>query len=166
MTTQEKKLGDCTVNCSEEVINLVVLITGTTDPVNTFVDTITDKRAMSYVNKVRYWNNEFYAGIQELVISTKGGLLFDLHGWSGDNRQANREVAGAYLVNRLSGNNGEKAFYPAYKKKKVHLHLVGHSHGGNVINEMTKQMSKLGSKWPSTWKVKSFTYLPTPSCNV
>jgi hypothetical protein len=162
MSQEKKKIGDCTVNCSEEVINLLVLIAGTTDPVNTYADTRTDKRAMSYVNKDRYWNKEFYAGIQELVHSTRGGLLFDLHGWSGDNRQANREIAGAYLVNRLSGNNGEKAFYPAYKKKKVHLHLVGHSHGGNVINEMTKQMSKLGSKWPSTWKVKSFTYLSTP----
>ncbi len=161
MSVEKKKIGQCTVGCSEEVFNLLVLISGTTDPINTFTDP--KSRAISYADPATYWNKNFYASIQELVHSTRNASLFDLHAWSGDNRQGNREVAGTYLVNRLCGANKEKAFYgPSYKKKKIHIHLVGHSHGGNVINEMTKQMSKLGSKWPATWKVKSFTYLSTP----
>lgn len=161
MSAEKKKIGECTVGCSEEVFHLLVLIAGTTDPVNTYTDV--NHRAMSYVKPKNYWDEEFYEGIQELVNSTRNAALFDMHGWTGDNRKGNREVAGAYLVNRLSGSNKEKAFYgPSYKKKKIHIHLVGHSHGGNVINEMTQQIAKLGSKWPATWKIKSFTYLSTP----
>jgi hypothetical protein len=161
MSDEKKKIGECTVNCSEEVFHLLILVAGTTDPINTFTDA--KHRATSYVNPATYWDKKFYSGIQELVNSTRNTSLFDMHGWSGDNRKGNREVAGAYLVNRLTGSNKEKAFYgPTYKKKKIHIHLVGHSHGGNVINEMTQQISKLGSKWPATWKVKSFTYLSTP----
>jgi len=144
MSNEKKKLGDCTVGCSEEVFHLLVLIAGTTDPVNTFTDAA--HRAVSYVSPAAfYWDKKFYEGIQELVSTTRNASLFDLHGWTGDNRKGNREVAGAYLVNRLVGANKEKAFYgPSYKKKKIHIHLVGHSHGGNVINEMTQQISKLG----------------------
>ncbi len=161
MSDEKKKLGECTVGCSEEVFHLVVLIAGTTDPINITIDA--KSRAMSYANPATYWDKKFYEGIQELVNSTRNASLFDMHGWTGDNRKGNREVAGAYLVNRLSGSNKEKAFYgPSYKKKKIHIHLVGHSHGGNVMNEMTQQISKLGGKWPATWKIKSFTYLSTP----
>lgn len=161
MSGEKKKVGNCTVGCSEEVINLVILVAGTTDPVNASTDEAS--RAMSYKNGHTYWDAKFYEDVKALVASAPNAKLFDLHGWSGDNRIANREAAGAYLVNRLIGANKEKAFYgPSYRKKKVHLHLVGHSHGGNVVNEMTKQMAKLGSKWPSTWKIKSFTYLSVP----
>jgi hypothetical protein len=163
MTEEKKKIGECTVGCSEEVFHLLILVAGTTDPTNTFTDA--GHRAISYKSKdtKKYWDKAFYDGINELVASTRNTSLFDMHGWSGDNRKGNREVAGAYLVNRLVGANKEKAFYgPSYKKKKVYIHLVGHSHGGNVMNEMTQQIYKLGKKWPATWKVKSFTYLSTP----
>lgn len=163
MTEEKKKIGQCTVGCSEEVFHLLILVAGTTDPINTFTDA--GHRAISYANKdtKKYWDKAFYDGIQELIASTQNASLFDMHGWSGDNRKGNREVAGAYLVNRLIGANKEKAFYgPSYKKKKVYIHLVGHSHGGNVMNEMTQQIYKLGKQWPATWKVKSFTYLSTP----
>lgn len=161
MSEGKKQIGNCTVGCSDEIFHILILVSGTTDPVNTFTDI--DHRSMSYERPKHYWDRKFYEGIQELVNSTRNAALFDLHGWSGDNRQGNREVAGAYLVNRLVGANKEKAFYgPSYRKKKIHIHLVGHSHGGNVINEMTRQISKLGSQWPDGWKVKSFTYLSTP----
>jgi hypothetical protein len=163
MTEEKKKIGECTVGCSEEVFHLLILVAGTTDPINTFTDAA--HRAISYKHKdtKKYWDKAFYDGINELVASTLNASLFDMHGWSGDNRKGNREVAGAYLVNRLVGANKEKAFYgPSYKKKKVYIHLVGHSHGGNVMNEMTQQIYKLGKQWPATWKIKSFTYLSTP----
>jgi hypothetical protein len=165
MSDEKKKIGDCTVGCTEDVFHLLILVAGTTDPVNTLTDA--KDRATSYkpaiVDGKNYWDKKFYDSIKELVSSTRNASLFDMHGWSGDNRKGNREVAGAYLVNRLTGSNKEKAFYgPTYKKKKVYIHLVGHSHGGNVMNEMTKQIYKLGKQWPDTWKVKSFTYLSTP----
>jgi hypothetical protein len=161
MATEKKKLGDCTVSCSEDVFHLVVLVAGTTDPINTFVTE--QSRARSYAHPNTYWDQAFYDSVQALVADTPNAALFDMHGWTGDNRKGNREVAGSYLVNRLVGANGEKAFYgPSYKRKKIHFHLVGHSHGGNVINEVTRQIANLGVQWPSTWKIKSFTYLSTP----
>lgn len=168
MPNNKKKLGECTVGCKNDVLHLLVLISGTTDPVNTFVTP--DHRAVSYpsvkkenIAPSQYWDEAFYKDIEALVKTRKNTKLFAFHGWSGDNRQGNREVAGAYLVNRLVGANKETAFYgPSYQKKTIHIHLLGHSHGGNVVNEMTKQIDKLGSRWPATWKVKSFTYLSTP----
>ena len=161
MATEKKKLGDCTVGCSEDVFHLVVLVAGTTDPINAFITE--ESRARSYAHPNTYWDQKFYEGVQALVAETPNAALFDMHGWTGDNRKGNREVAGAYLVNRLVGANKEKAFYgPSYKKKKIYFHLVGHSHGGNVINEVTRQIANLGGQWPSTWKIKSFTYLSTP----
>ena len=161
MSDQKKKIGECTVGCSEEVFHLLILVAGTTDPIN--VSTDTKSRAVSYTSPTTYWDEKFYTGIQDLVVATRNAALFDMHGWTGDNRKGNREVAGAYLANRLVGANGEKAFYgPSYKRKKIYIHLVGHSHGGNVINELTQQIFKLGNKWPASWQIKSFTYLSTP----
>jgi hypothetical protein len=54
-----------------------------------------------------------------------------------------------------------KPALPAYLKRTVSFHFVGHSHGGNVINEVTKRISKIGA-WPADWKVKSYVYLSTP----
>lgn len=168
-TPPKKKLGQCTVGCQRDVLHLVVLVAGTSDPINSF--NTPDHKAVSYpsvkkenVAPGQYWDAAFYDELKKLVKSNPQALeLFDFHGWSGDNRQGNREVAGAYLVNRLVGANNEKPFYSkSYQSKTIHIHLIGHSHGGNVINEMTQQIDKLGSKWPSTWKVKSFTYLSTP----
>lgn len=163
MPKNKKKIGECTVGCANDVLQLVVLISGTTDPVNSFTDDDHGARSYRQEKRTTYWDTAFYDGIQALVKANPNAKLFDFHGWSGDNRKGNREVAGAYLVNRLVGANKEEAFYgPRYQKKTIHIHMVGHSHGGNVINEMTQQMEKLGSTWPATWKVKSFTYLSTP----
>jgi hypothetical protein len=163
MTNTKKKVGDCTVGCENDVLHLVVLISGTTDPVNSFTDDAHGARSYRQEPRTTYWDTAFYEGVEALVKANRNAKLFDFHGWSGDNRKGNREVAGRYLVNRLVGGNKETAFYgPTYQKKTIHIHLIGHSHGGNVINEMTQQMAALGAKWPATWKVKSFTYLSTP----
>ena len=161
-----------------DILNILVLIAGTTDPVN--ASTAKSKHANSYTKDtsqdlalqnhesytqvpVNYWDKKFKEQIEAFDDKYVNLVLFSFHGWSGDNSKENREIAGAYLVNRFCGANGEKAYYEeTWQNKPIHFHLLGHSHGGNVINEMTKQIEALGSKWPKEWKIKSLTYLSTP----
>ncbi len=158
----------------EQVLHLLVLIAGTSDPVN--ADDGKTSRAVSKTHAVKdssgkitnvlYWDKCFLDDIQELLDENINLKLFDFHGWTGDNRIQNREVAGAYLANRLCGAHGQTAFYgKTYQHREIHFHFVGHSHGGNVINEITKQIDKLGDKWPKKWKIKSLIYLSTPFFN-
>lgn len=160
------------------ILNVLVLIAGTTDPVN--ASTEKSKYANSYTQEtsqdlalqnhesytqvpVNYWDKEFKEQIEAFDEEYVNLVLFPFHGWTGDNSKENREIAGAYLVNRLCGANGEKAYYEeTWQNKPIYFHLLGHSHGGNVVNEMTKQIDKLGSKWPKDWKIKSLIYLSTP----
>lgn len=165
------ELNTNTVRTIDE-LHIIVLVAGTSDPVNSTISTkdytTSPGRANSYPSKSLYWDEEFFKKIMVFQNSTKENkamIIFDKHGWSGDNSIKNREIAGAYLVNRLCGAEGLKAYYPKYINSPVTFHLLGHSHGGNVINEMTKQMDKLGSKWPKKWKVKSLIYLSTPFFN-
>lgn len=160
------------------VLNVLVLIAGTTDPVN--ATTAKSKHANSYENEtsqdlatqnhesytqipVNYWDKDFKTQMEAFDEEYVNLVLFPFHGWTGDNSKENRETAGKYLVNRFCGANGEKAFYEkTWQNKPIHFHLLGHSHGGNVINEMTKQIEALGSQWPQEWKIKSLIYLSTP----
>ena len=153
-------------------LHVLILVAGTTDPVN--ADDNKSSRAQSYPTldsldknlAKNYWDQEFYNSLKEHVSKYVNFKLFHFHGWTGDNSIGNREIAGGYLVNRLCGAEGEKAFYEkTYQNKTIYFHLLGHSHGGNVMNEMTKQMDKLGDKWPKKWKIKSMTYLSTPFFN-
>ncbi|WP_419766783.1 hypothetical protein [Arcobacter sp.] len=161
-----------------DILNILVLVAGTTDPVN--ASTAKSKHANSYTKDtsqdlalqnhesytqvpVNYWDKKFKEQIEAFDDKYVNLVLFSFHGWSGDNSKENREIAGAYLINRFCGANGEKAYYEeTWQNKPIHFHLLGHSHGGNVINEMTKQIEALGSKWPKEWKIKSLTYLSTP----
>jgi len=171
----------------EAPAHIFILVAGTSDPVNS--DNKKTSRAQSYdtdlgfdpkgrtlKEKLRiedykkeaknYWDANFYSQMQGLTKQYKNFELFPFHGWTGDNSVNNREVAGSYLINRLCGAEGETPYYEEkHQNKKKYFHLIGHSHGGNVMNEMTKQMDKLGSKWPEKWKVKSMTYLSTPFFN-
>jgi hypothetical protein len=159
-----KKAGDPTINCAadEHEIHILVLVAGTTEPVN-----VGSHRATSYdSNSTKiYWDKDFIDGLEVFQKKHKNFVIFNFHGWSGDNRAANRKIAGKYLANRLCGGDGEKAFYSGYKSKIVNFHLLGHSHGGNVVNEMTQQIAALGNQWPEKWKVKSIIYLSTPFFN-
>ena len=170
-----------------QALHVIILVAGTTDPVNINskkvtrsqscntepkldleAKTLRDKLAIDDYKKEakNYWDAKFYSQMQTLSKGYKNCELFPYHGWTGDNSIKNREVAGAYLVNRLCGAEDETPYYEeTYQNKKIYFHLVGHSHGGNVMNEMTKQMDKLGSRWPKEWKVKSMTYLSTPFFN-
>ena len=160
------------------VLNVLVLIAGTTDPVN--ATTAKSKHANSYEDQtsqdlatqnhesytqipVNYWDKDFKTQMEAFDEEYVNLVLFPFHGWTGDNSKENRQTAGKYLVNRLCGANGEKAYYgKSYQNKPIYFHLLGHSHGGNVVNEMTKQIEALGSQWPQEWKIKSLIYLSTP----
>jgi len=78
--------------------------------------------------------------------------------WSGDNAPDQRIDAGIALMQKLmkwfgaKGSNGNQTIW---------IHLVGHSHGGNVINEFTKAIATDG-EFPEKWVIKSITYLSTP----
>jgi len=86
--------------------------------------------------------------------------FFHNHGWSGDNCVKNRELAGKYLGDWFVGIGYNPPALPTIMHRKVSFHLIGHSHGGNVINEFTKEIAKIA--WPADWKVKSYVYLSTP----
>jgi len=141
--------------------NIIVLVAGTVDPVCLTPNSTV--RANTYSSKNNYWadNPELITALKKLCDEYEHLALFDAHGWSGDNTKVNREIAGAYLANRLCGSNREKAYYSGYRNKNVVFHLIGHSHGGNVLNEFTKRAAQ-AEEWPDTWKVNSVTYLSTP----
>ncbi|WP_224372559.1 hypothetical protein [Hyalangium versicolor] len=157
---------------SQDIPNIVVLVGGTVDPGN--LDSA--KRSLSYPkpgfqsleealkNKADsnwYWlgNDHFVLTLETLRKRYTNLHVFTAHGWTGDNSVQARIGAGTYLANRLCGAQGELPYYQAHLKKEVHFHFIGHSHGGNVINELTRQAAKV---WPKQWKIRSVTYLSTP----
>jgi len=111
-----------------------------------------------------YWDTgDFFKQLEKYKTQYPRCHFFKYHGWTGDNAVLNRQVAGAYLADRWCGSNCEKPYYPAFKDRTVYFHLIGHSHGGNVINEITRRMAK-NSEWSEKWKVKTIVYLSTPFC--
>jgi len=141
------------------VTHVMVLVSGTTDPGNIDND---GSRALSYgTAPTGYWDEDFIDGLNAFDEEHKNFVVMSAHGWTGDNRIRNRNIAGEYIINRLCGAGGEKAYYEK-KDKPIHFHFMGHSHGGNVMHEMTKHMDKLGDKWPPKWQIKSMIYLSTP----
>ncbi|MBB1486138.1 hypothetical protein [Oceanospirillum sediminis] len=149
---------------SNDTKHIFVLVAGTVDPICLTPSSI--KRAASYTSSNNYWaeNKAFIDKLKMLCQQHPNLALFDVHGWSGDNTKTNREIAGAYLANRLCGSNGQAAYYSGYRKKNVAFHLIGHSHGGNVLNEFTKRAA-VAPEWPEQWQIKSITYLSTPFFN-
>ncbi|AKJ02352.1 hypothetical protein ATI61_108261 [Archangium gephyra] len=164
----------------EDIPNIVVLVGGTVDPVNANPDSRSNSQAKPGAKhtappRIRYptpvfqdidakdenwyWmtNKGFKQALQALRDKYNNLHVFTAHGWTGDNSVQARKGAGAYLANRLCGAMGEPAYYE--NKGKVHFHFIGHSHGGNVINELTRQAAKV---WPAQWKIRSITYLSTP----
>ena len=142
---------------TQNSIDIIVLTAGTVDPVNTQLN-----RATSY-GETGYWT--MYPRFMEQLDEFSGEYdhlaVFKAHGWSGDNTAQNRRIAGSYLANRLCGALGEVAYYQGYKKRRVNFHLIGHSHGGNIVNEFTRQAAIL-EEWPEHWRICSITYLSTP----
>ena len=156
----------------EKIYDIVMFVAGTTDPVNT-----TGEKHQANTN---YWRNKdknnedskinFWAKIKNLKPQ-----FLNLHiegeffSWSGDNDTKERNLAAERLLDVMMRT------YRYWKNQEVHLHLIGHSHGGNVINQFSelitsKEMiakSEILKKnkvtdFPKPWKIKSITYLSTP----
>jgi hypothetical protein len=136
---------------TKAIVDVVMFVAGTTDPINT--------KGLKHEANTGYWQatkENFWAKVKELKPQ-----FHDLHiegsffSWSGDNDTAERNKAADRLLDLFV------RVYPGFKRKEVHLHLIGHSHGGNVINEFTNLISH-DKRFPEPWKIKSITYLSTP----
>lgn len=81
--------------------------------------------------------------------------------WSGKNSAYEREVAARALVKELN----------ALRKRFDNIHLIGHSHGGNVIEDALERIAWNGARRPSLSrrpnpsKIRSVTTLGTPFLN-
>ncbi len=170
------------VNQSLEVVivsptDIVMFVAGTTDPGNTFGKKY-DANSTYWTDRVTESKKNLWKKLKSFSYPDK--QFNDLHiseeffSWSGDNNTEERNVASERLfdlIMRLYGTT-------ARKSKTHHLHLIGHSHGGNVINQFTelitnsemiaksKILKKNGIKeFPKLWEIKSITYLSTPFFN-
>ncbi|HRI64986.1 MAG TPA: hypothetical protein PK156_12145 [Polyangium sp.] len=168
------------------IYDVIVLLAGTVDPVNSDHDKLANsfegakpnlakgqknpysgaahdpaKPVESRKDSDYYWtgNKPFIDGLIGFQKSHDHVHVFGDHGWSGDNCVKNRELAGKFLGDWFVGIGYSPAL-PTYLKRKVSFHLIGHSHGGNVMNEFTKSIAKIA--WPADWKIKSYVYLSTP----
>lgn len=134
--------------------DIVMFVAGTTDPINT--------TALQHQANKEYWRNvkEDQKNLWKSIKELKPQYL-DLHiedtffSWSGDNNHNERVKAAERLLDLFL------RVYSNWKEKSVHLHLIGHSHGGNVINEFTNTITN-SPNFPEKWKIKSLTYLSTP----
>lgn len=133
------------------IVDIVMFVAGTTDPLNT--------KGLKHEANTKYWQaskENLWAKIKELKPQ-----FLDLHiegsffSWSGDNDTAERNLAAERLLNLFV------RVYPGFRRREVHLHLIGHSHGGNVINQFTNLIAT-DTRFPEPWKIKSITYLSTP----
>jgi len=158
------------------IIDILMFVAGTTDPGNTegtkhkantsywkYIDEKTKKETKESLNNL--WNKIKELRPQFNDLNIEG----DFFSWSGDNDTKERIKASERLFDLLL------RMYPGWKNQEVHLHLVGHSHGGNVINQFTELISSKDmiakssilkprkiTEFPKLWKVKSITYLSTP----
>ena len=145
-----------------KIYDIVMFVAGTTDPVNTksekhqantnywrVIDEKTKKEREKSVNNIWYKIKELKPQYLNLHIE---GEFFS---WSGDNDTKERNKAAERLLNLFL------RVYKFWKNQEVHLHLIGHSHGGNVINQFTELIAT-DKDFPKDWKVKSITYLSTP----
>lgn len=152
---------------SNKIYDVVMFVAGTTDPTNI--------AGLKHEANTTYWQNKenpanFWAKLKELGPQFQNlyieGQFFS---WSGDNDTKERNYAAERLMELLS------RVYRFKDNQEVSLHLIGHSHGGNVINQFTelitnKEMiakseflrSRKVTKFPEHWKIKSITYLSTP----
>jgi hypothetical protein len=133
------------------LIDVVMFVAGTTDPINT--------EGLKHQANTKYWQGSpanFWADIKELKLQYLNlHIEGNLFSWSGQNNTEERNAAADRLLDLLG------RVYTGFKRKEVHLHLIGHSHGGNVINQFTN-LIETDKRFPALWKVKSITYLSTP----
>lgn len=135
----------------KRVIDIVMFVAGTTDPINTAGLKHQANTDYWRSSKTNFWNKIKDLKPQYLDLHIEG----DFFSWSGDNDTKERNLAADRLLDLFL------RVYKFWKNQEVHIHLIGHSHGGNVINQFTELIAT-DSKYPKPWKVKSITYLSTP----
>lgn len=164
LTTKVEESPKSDNQVEDLVENIIVLVAGTVDPGNLNLLIRANSSKSSDDDSHYYWKESHTSlvnKIKEYSEKDDHCHFFDAHSWSGDNAVINRKTAGSYLADRWCGSNDEVCYYPAFKNKEVRFHFIGHSHGGNVINEITNRMAEI-PEWPEKWKVKTIVYLSTP----
>ncbi len=144
-----------------KVTDIIMFVPGTTDPVNT--------TGLKHEANKGYWRDEkhldnLWAKIKELKPQYHDLNIEDtFFSWSGDNNHEARVEGAIRLLDLFL------RVYSGWTEKEVSLHLVGHSHGGNVINEFSNIITRddvtykgKPLKYPKKWKIKSLVYLSTP----
>ncbi|GHC50184.1 hypothetical protein [Ulvibacter litoralis] len=134
--------------------DIIMFVAGTTDPVNS--------TGLKHQSNSDYWRME-KEGIKNLRASVEDLKLqfIDLHieaksfSWTGDNNNENRTKGGEGLLDLFL------RYYKGWLDEEVYLHLIGHSHGGNVINEFTNIIAS-DPNFPKKWQCRTITYLSTP----
>jgi len=131
--------------------HILILVPGTTDPVN-----ISEDRSGAATKD--YWDKPFLDGMRDLVSAhpriTKYWTEFS---WTGDNQKEAR-VTAAKDLNKLIY---QFSYIAVRDRIPVSIHLIGHSHGGNVINEYS-QIAAADPDVPENVKIRSIVYLSTP----
>ncbi|AXO81401.1 hypothetical protein DZC78_13710 [Olleya aquimaris] len=131
--------------------DIIMFVAGTQDPVNI--------SALNHQANHNYWKaskDNLWGKVLELKPQFHDlNIEANFFSWSGDNSQDERNKAAERLLDLMTRE------YPKFKNKETHLHLIGHSHGGNVINQFTELITT-DSRFPKLWEVKSITYLSTP----
>lgn len=150
----------------DKITDIVMFVAGTTDPINTTGKKHEANTDYWRASKENFWHKIKDLKYQFLDLNIEG----DFFSWSGDNDTKERNIAAERLLDVML-----RTYSGWRKNREVHLHLIGHSHGGNVINQFTqlitsneaisksKILKKNGfTEFPKLWKVKSITYLSTP----
>ena len=161
---------------SNKIIDIVMFVAGTTDPINT--------TGQKHQANTEYWQaideklkqktkeslNNFWHKIKEIKIQYQNlHIEGEFFSWSGDNDTKERNLASERLLDVMLRT------YRFWRNQEVHLHLIGHSHGGNVINQFSELITSKEmiakseilkknkfTEFPAPWKIKSITYLSTP----
>ncbi|KPA12315.1 hypothetical protein MHK_007471 [Candidatus Magnetomorum sp. HK-1] len=163
---KEKKPDDKTHE--KDYLHVLVLVPGTTAPVNDlFLFLLGDENESSHSSRsgFSYWDECFIEDIfrlkKKIVNNNKDNVHFNFElytdfSWTGDNSHVERVMGGKRLARELN-----RKYSSLWSSNEVFFHLIGHSHGGNVINAFTNEISK-GSIFFEKWYVKTIVYLSTP----
>ncbi|MEJ2066335.1 MAG: hypothetical protein P8X74_24155 [Reinekea sp.] len=126
----------------------------------------------SFANET-YWQSypDFIPSVHRFIdeLKAKGETVYliDKVRWSGDNNDDERRKGGQHIADLLFKTGAEfewtdNATKAKLKDERVCLHLIGHSHGGNVMNEFTHLFAQ---QKPENWSIKTLVYLSTPFFN-
>ncbi len=130
--------------------DIIEFVAGTQDPINT--------KGLKHEANANYWKGteNFLEGVKALKDAYNDlHIESEFYSWSGDNNTKDRNEGAARILDLLL------RVYANWKKREIHFHLIGHSHGGNVINQFTELIAD-NEDFPKSWSIKSITYLSTP----